>query len=162
MIQPPSQRDQIAREDGRVTDVYQRWFSELAKSISGNVGPIVPPVTPAPMPVDHGTIQGLGSVQVFGVLPNVVQITLDGDDVAPGENYYYGTASGFDPENPRQARGWHPLPTLPEPFGGAVPYYVADDTTFTVREFDQALFTIPIDLGAGAILDLSGMLVEVS
>lgn len=44
---------------------------------------------------------------------------------------------------------------------GGVPYYVPDDQAYTVPEFIQALFTIPIVLGLGASLVIDGMLVEV-
>jgi len=50
--------------------------------------------------VDDALIQGLASVFVAGTLANgIVQITLVGDDVSPGNTYYYGTgpdgAKGF-------------------------------------------------------------------
>lgn len=108
MIQPPSQRDPIVDESGRVTNVYQRWFADLAKAIGSGASP-APPAPEPPATADHGTIQGLGSIQTFGVLPNIVQLSLEGDDVAPGQTFYYGTGQSADPEESHVARGWHPV-----------------------------------------------------
>jgi hypothetical protein len=44
-------------------------------------------------------------------------------------------------------------------FGGGVPYYVATGTTFSVPEFYQALFHMPIDVDG--MLDIAGYLIEV-
>lgn len=46
--------------------------------------------------------------------------------------------------------------------GGAVPYYVPEDTVYVVPLHMQALFTVPIELAEGAIIELDGILAEVN
>lgn len=46
--------------------------------------------------------------------------------------------------------------------GGFVPFFIPDGQTFTVPAYQQALFTLPIELGDGSSIDLDGALVEVS
>lgn len=46
--------------------------------------------------------------------------------------------------------------------GGAVPYYVPEDTVYLVPDHMQALFTLPIELAEGASIELDGALVEVN
>ena len=46
--------------------------------------------------------------------------------------------------------------------GGFVPYFIPDNTVFLVPLYQQALFTLPIDLGDGASIELDGALVEVN
>lgn len=43
-----------------------------------------------------------------------------------------------------------------------VPYFVPDGETYSVPQYKQALFTLPIELGVGSSIDLSGSLVEVN
>lgn len=147
MIQPPSQRDPIVDDSGLVTNVYQRWFSELAKAVGHGrtPAPPIPPVPPMPAPVEHGTIQGIGSIQSFGVLPNIVQIALDGDDIAPGQTAYYGTGQSADPEESHVTRGWHPVSGAMMQGPGLSLTIGADGvTTFALAEL--------ADSGAGTLL----------
>lgn len=46
--------------------------------------------------------------------------------------------------------------------GGLVPFFIPDGETFTVPANQQALFTLPIELGDGSSIVLDGALVEVS
>lgn len=46
--------------------------------------------------------------------------------------------------------------------GGFVPYFIPDGQTFVVPTYQQALFTLPIEFGAGSSIALDGVLVEVS
>ncbi|KRG61617.1 hypothetical protein [Stenotrophomonas maltophilia] len=46
--------------------------------------------------------------------------------------------------------------------GGFVPYFIPDGQTFVVPAYQQALFTLPIEFGAGSSIELDGALVEVS
>lgn len=46
--------------------------------------------------------------------------------------------------------------------GGFVPYFIPDGQTFVVPAYQQALFTLPIEFGAGSSIELDGVLVEVS
>lgn len=46
--------------------------------------------------------------------------------------------------------------------GGFVPYFIPDGQTFVVPAYQQALFTLPIEFGAGSSIELDGVLAEVS
>ena len=47
------------------------------------------------------------------------------------------------------------------PTSGMVPYVLPAGETFTVPENKQALFSHPIDIGAGAAMVVDGVLIEV-
>jgi len=94
-------------------------------------------------------ILGLLSVLAIGNSTDGYRIELVNDENAPGDDKYYGTdGSG--------AKGWHDLP--PPSF---VPFFVPDGETFTIPANQQALFSIPIELGAGSSLEINGALVGV-
>ncbi|QDY48801.1 hypothetical protein [Stenotrophomonas maltophilia] len=46
--------------------------------------------------------------------------------------------------------------------GGAVPFFLANNTNYLVPQNRQALFTLPIEFGTGATMTVDGVLVEVS
>lgn len=56
----------------------------------------------------------------------------------------------------RQDGAWSPVAP------SVVPYFIPAGRTYTVPQYGQALFTIPIELGAGASIELDGVLEEVS
>ncbi len=94
-------------------------------------------------------IVGLGSLLVTGSLSDgQVFVQLESDEDAPEPDHYYGTDSAG-------AKGFHPLPTG----GGCVPYFIPDGTTYTVPEYTQALFAMPID--AEGLLAVDGYLIGV-
>lgn len=125
-----------------------------------------------------GVVSGAGSINTFGSLADgEVWVRLDNDVDEPGDAKFYGTS-------PTGAKGWFSrlLATLADvdltgltdgdvigwdstaakfvPAGaGAVPTYIAPDKTFRVREYTQALFSMPID--AEGILDVEGFLIGV-
>lgn len=90
---------------------------------------------------------GTSSVQTFGTLADgIVRVQLQGDEETPAASRYYGTDADGE-------RGYHELPS------GGVPYFVPEGSTFRVREYLQALFSMPID--CEGLLDVEGFLVEV-
>lgn len=83
----------------------------------------------------------------IGPANTTASLQLVGDEETPDPSRYYGTdESGV--------RGFHELPS------GGVPYFIPEGTTFRVREYIQALFTMPIEVEG--ILEVDGFLVEVS
>ncbi|HIE5511419.1 TPA: hypothetical protein ACXNQL_000619 [Stenotrophomonas maltophilia] len=71
-------------------------------------------------------------------------------EVRPGTN---NTVDNTDPRRPIvSAMG----------SGGFVPYFLPDGQTFVVPAYQQTLFTLPIEFGAGSSIELDGVLVEVS
>lgn len=94
-----------------------------------------------------GNVVGRDSVTQYGVLSEgFVQLALVGDEPTPDPLRYYGTDADGE-------RGYHELPS------GGVPYFVPEGSTFRVREYLQALFSMPID--CEGFLDVDGFLVEV-
>lgn len=231
---------QLAQDAG-LTEGQQKQLAELAARVAA---------LEAAGGGSSLSIIGVGSVLTLGA--QIVQITLDGDNDAPGTTYFYGTgpdgtkgwykladsfsadagelAKSVDPDTGKIAFGLADLPDsgigtalvkitrdqfgrvagtesantddLPEgaanlyftpdrvyeatkdqlvagdnitiepddatktitisASGGFVPYYIPDNTTFVVPLYQQALFTLPIELGVGSSIDLDGALEEVS
>lgn len=125
-----------------------------------------------------GVVSGIASIYTFGSLADgEVWVRLINDNDDPGASMFYGT----DPDG---AKGWFSrlLSTLadvdltdladgdllgwdataerfvPAP-SSAVPTYVAAGKTFRVREYTQALFSMPIDVEG--FLDVEGYLIGV-
>lgn len=98
---------------------------------------------------DTAQVRGLASVSATGSLAAglvALQLVNDADNPAPAS--YYGTdAAG--------AKGFHALPSG----GGSVPYFVPAGQTFSVAEFQQALFSMPIEVEGS--LEVDGYLIEV-
>lgn len=81
------------RNDGGLTPAQQQQLDELAARVAaledGGSG-------------GSASIQGVGSIVTQGAPPGIVQITLEGDNDAPGNTWYYGTG-------PDGTRGWYSL-----------------------------------------------------
>lgn len=94
-----------------------------------------------------GNVVGRNSVVQYGRLSDgAVFLELVNDQQSPDPLRYYGT-------NADGERGYHELPT------GGVPYFIPEGSTFRVREYLQALFSMPIDVEG--FLEVDGFLVEV-
>lgn len=119
------------------------------------------------------TILGLGSVLASGSLADgQVVLTLVGDTEEPGATYYYGTG-------PDGLKGWYAVAdtlaagenvtldtdpdtgvtTINAAGGGGVPYFIPDGTTYSVPQYTQALFAMPID--TEGLLAVDGFLIGV-
>lgn len=77
-------------------------------------------------------------------------VRLVGDLPIPPPESYYGTG-------PDGARGYYPLPDSPP---ALVPYFIPENTTYTVPLYSQALSAMNID--AEGLLDVEGYLIEVN
>ncbi|MCL6710446.1 hypothetical protein M8R20_26345 [Pseudomonas sp. R2.Fl] len=131
-------------------------------------------------------IVGPASVRVLGSLSSgSVTLQLVNDEVAPSDGFYYGTdstgtkgwharllASLLDIDfttPPADADvltyvaaddAWKALPS--QATDSTVPYFVPDGETYIVNLYRQALWSAPIELGAGASLEVNGALIEVN
>lgn len=101
---------------------------------------------------DIGLVLGQQSIKQVGVLTSGnVYLTLQGDVEAPGNSYYYGTdAAGV--------KGFHEIPAS----DSSVPYFVPDGANYTVPQYKQALWKLPITLGVGSSLTVLGALEQVT
>lgn len=123
---------------------------------------------------------GTNGVSTFGLadLPNsgmgaaLVKITRDakgrvsGTQSATTDDLPAGSTNKYFPEAPtdgqqyaRQSGAWA---VVTASGGGFVPYNIPDGQSFLVPLNQQALFTLPINLGDGSSIVLDGALVEVS
>jgi hypothetical protein len=71
-------------------------------------------------------------------------------------NKYFPEAPMDGQQFGRQSGDWTPIT------GSFVPFFIPDGQTFTVPAYQQALFSLPIEFGAGSSIVLDGALVEVS
>ncbi len=107
-----------------------------------------------------------------GVGAALVKITRDakgrvsGTSAATTDDLSAGSTNKYFPEAPtdgqqyaRQSGGWT---VVTASGGGFVPYNIPDGQSFLVPLNQQALFTLPINLGDGSSIVLDGALVEVS
>lgn len=153
---PNSARPPLDPRDGRFTNEWYGYFRGLARqegltaAQSALLNNIVRRLAALEGSGDaDADIVGVASVLISGsLLGGLVQVSLDGDEAAPGSSSYYGT-------DKLGAKGFHPIPD------DTVPYIIPDGETYTVRENKQAPFTIPIDIGVGSGLIVEGILVEV-
>lgn len=53
------------------------------------------------------------------------------------------------------------VPRQPVVTDSAVPYFIPDGETYTVALYKQALWTVPITIGVGSLLQVDGILMEV-
>ncbi|MEW2849798.1 hypothetical protein [Stenotrophomonas maltophilia] len=82
------------------------------------------------------------------------------DDLAAGStNKYFPEAPTDGQQYARQSGAWT---VVTASGGGYVPYNIPDGQSFQVPLNQQALFTLPINLGDGSSIVLDGALVEVS
>jgi hypothetical protein len=122
--------------------------------------------------VDGVTNFGLADLANSGVGAALVKITRDakgrvsGTQSATTDDLPAGSTNKYFPEAPtdgqqyaRQSGAWT---VVTASGGGFVPYNIPDGQSFLVPLNQQALFTLPINLGDGSSIVLDGALVEVS
>lgn len=122
--------------------------------------------------VDGVTNFGLADLANSGVGAALVKITRDakgrvsGTQSATTDDLPAGSTNKYFPEAPtdgqqyaRQSGAWT---VVTASGGGFVPYNIPDGQSFQVPLNQQALFTLPINLGDGSSIVLDGALVEVS
>ncbi|MCO7494691.1 hypothetical protein [Stenotrophomonas maltophilia] len=147
---------------GRVTGTRPATITGTAQQIdvaNGNASAGLPTISLADLPNS-----GVGAA--------LVRITRDakgrvsGTQSATTDDLPAGSTNKYFPEAPtdgqqyaRQSGAWT---VVTASGGGLVPYNIPDGQSFLVPLNQQALFTLPINLGDGSSIVLDGALVEVS
>lgn len=151
---------------GTGPDGTKGWFP-VSGTFTVNGGELSKTVGP-----DGVTTFGLADLADSGVGAALVKITRDakgrvsGTQSATTDDLPAGSTNKYFPEAPtdgqqyaRQSGAWT---VVTASGGGFVPYNIPDGQSFLVPLNQQALFTLPINLGDGSSIVLDGALVEVS
>lgn len=137
-------------QDGRFTREWYSYLTNLELRATGEVADLSA-LTARVAALEAGgfnaTISGVASVNVTGELSDgSVSITLVGDRATPSPWNVYAT-------NAVGTKGWRQMTeALP-------PTFIAAGESYTVPEYRQALFALPIDVEGSLVVD--GALVEV-
>lgn len=147
---------------GRVTGTRPATITGTAQQISvanGNASAGLPTISLSDLP-DSGV--GAALVKITRDAKGRVSGTQSAttDDLAAGStNKYFPEAPTDGQQYARQSGAWT---VVTASGGGFVPYDIPTGQSFLVPLNQQALFTLPINLGDGSSIVLDGALVEVS
>jgi hypothetical protein len=98
---PPNFNQAVVDQGGIASRPWYVYLSAVGEAVNRLAN--TTPVDPTPPPeITYGIIRGIGSISTIGALPNVVTVSLFGDNDNPGPTCYYGT-------NGLGSKGWYSI-----------------------------------------------------